>query len=121
LAPDHASFAHLLIAGIEDEVREGLGKQALGKSLEAFVQPLVDRRNRRSGEGMPTQFFSDRLHLPCRDTLDVHLRQGRNEGLFRTLVTLEQLGGKAARTILRHAQFQLANAGGQRAAITPNG
>ena len=36
LARDHAALAHLLITGVEDEVRERLGKGARGKGVEAY-------------------------------------------------------------------------------------
>jgi hypothetical protein len=46
LAHHDAGLAHLLIAGIEDQVSKGLLKRAFGKGLQAFVQPLVNRRDR---------------------------------------------------------------------------
>ena len=36
LAHDYAALAHLLIAGVEDEVSKGLGEGALGKGVESF-------------------------------------------------------------------------------------
>jgi hypothetical protein len=39
---NQTALTHLLIAGVEDEVRERLGKGTCGKGLGAFVQALVD-------------------------------------------------------------------------------
>jgi hypothetical protein len=69
LAHDDASLAHLLVAGIEDEIGKGLVKRAFGKSLQALVQPLVDGRDRRGREGVAAQLFRDRLHLAGRHAL----------------------------------------------------
>lgn len=46
LAPDDAGLSDLLITGIEDEIGKGLLKRAAGKGLQAFIEPLVDRRDR---------------------------------------------------------------------------
>ena len=51
LARDHAALAHLLITGVEDEVRERLGKGARGKGVEAHVQALVDGGDGGGREG----------------------------------------------------------------------
>ena len=52
LAHDHAALADLLVTGIEDEVRERLGKGASGKGIEAFVQTLVDGGDGAGREGV---------------------------------------------------------------------
>ena len=52
LAHDHAAFVHLLIPGVEDEEGKGLGKEAPGKGVEAFVQALVDGGDGRGREGV---------------------------------------------------------------------
>ncbi|BCH05295.1 hypothetical protein MesoLj131b_72940 (plasmid) [Mesorhizobium sp. 131-2-5] len=109
LAHDDAGFAHLLVAGIEDKVGKGLLKRALGKGLQALVQPLVDGRDRRGRERMAAQLFGDRFDLPGRHALHIHLRKRRHQGPLGTLVTLEQFRGEAARPVLRNPQFKLAD------------
>src|SRR6185312_15674092 len=55
---------------------------------------------------MPTQLLGDGLHLACRHTLHVHLRQRRYQGFLRALVALEQFGREPPRPILRNAKLQ---------------
>ena len=66
---------------------------------------------------MPAQLLGDRLHLPGRDALDVHLGQGRHQRLLGALVALEQLGREAPVPVLRHPQLELADPGDQGAAV----
>src|SRR3546814_1609928 len=47
LASNHAAFAHFLVAGIKDQIRERLAEAALGKGRQAAIELLVDRRDRR--------------------------------------------------------------------------
>jgi hypothetical protein len=54
-------------------------------------------------KAVAAQLLGDRLHLPGRDALDVHLGQHRHQRLLRALIALEQLGREAALPILRHA------------------
>jgi hypothetical protein len=63
------------------------------------------------------QLFGDRLDLPGRHALDVHLRQRCHQGLLRTLVTFEQLSREAALAVLGHPQLELADPGDQSAAV----
>jgi Transposase domain (DUF772) len=117
LAHDDAGFAHLLVAGVEDEVGERRLKRAFGKGLQALVQTLVDGRDRRGGEGMTTELFRDRLDLPGRHTLHVHLRKRRHQGPLGTLVALEQFRREAAGPVLRNPQLKLADTGDKGAAV----
>lgn len=117
LAHHDASLPDLLVAGVEDEIGERLGKRAAGKSLQALLEPLVDGRDRRGGEGVAAQLFRDRLDLAGRNALHIHLRQRCHQRPLGTLVALEQLGGEMARTVLRHAQLQLAHPREQRAPV----
>src|SRR3546814_3860825 len=55
LASNHAAFAHFLVAGIKDQIRERLVEAALGKGRQAAIELLVDRRDRRGREGMAAQ------------------------------------------------------------------
>ena len=96
---------------------KGLGKGALGKGREAFVQALVDGGDGGGREGMAAEFLGDRLHLPFRDALHVHLRQGRNQRLLGALVAFEEFGREAAVAVLRHAQFELAHPGDKSAGV----
>src|SRR3546814_2779675 len=73
LASNHAAFAHFLVAGIKDQIRERLVEAALGKGRQAAIELLVDRRDRRGREGMAAQLFGDRLDLARRNALDIHL------------------------------------------------
>ena len=66
---------------------------------------------------MAAQLLGDRLHLPGRDALHVHLGQARHQRLLGALVALEQLGREAAVAILRHAQLELADPGDQGARV----
>src|SRR3546814_2670315 len=90
LASNHAAFAHFLVAGIKDQIRERLVEAALGKGRQAAIELLVDRRDRRGREGMAAQLFGDRLDLARRNALDIHLGQRRHQRLLRPLVALEQ-------------------------------
>src|SRR3546814_5493754 len=72
LASNHAAFAHFLVAGIKDQIRERLVEAALGKGRQAAIELLVDRRDRRGREGMAAQLFGDRLDLARRNALDIH-------------------------------------------------
>jgi hypothetical protein len=65
------------------------------------------------------ELFGDRLDLPRRHALNVHLGQRRHERLLRALITLEQLGREPTGAVLRHPQLQLADAGDQRARVVP--
>jgi len=66
---------------------------------------------------MAAEFLGDRLDLPGRDALHVHLGQRRNQGLLGALVALEELGREAAVAVLRHAQFELAHPGDKGSAV----
>lgn len=59
------------------------------------------------------------LTFPGRAPLDVHLRQRREERLLGALVAAEEFGREAAVAVLRHAQFQLADAGDERTRVGP--
>ena len=107
LAHHHAALAHLLVAGVEDEVGEGFGERALGKGVEAFVQALVNGGDGGGREGVAAQLLGDRLDLAGRDALHVHLRQRRHERLLGALIALEELGREPAVPVLRHAQSSL--------------
>ena len=54
LASDHAALAHLLIAGVEDEVRKRLGKGVRGESVEAFVRRLLMAETAEAEKAWPT-------------------------------------------------------------------
>ena len=58
---------------------------------------------------MAAEFLGDRLDLPGRDALHVHLGQSRHERLFGALITLEELSREAPVPVLRYAQFELAH------------
>src|SRR3546814_18654981 len=60
LASNHAAFAHSLVAGIKDQIRERLVEAALGKGRQAAIELLVDRRDRRGREGMAAQSSEER-------------------------------------------------------------
>ncbi len=66
---------------------------------------------------MAAQLLGDRLDLPGRHALHVHLGQRRHQRLLRALVALEQLGRESPLTVLRHAQLQLPDPGDERAAV----
>ena len=66
---------------------------------------------------MAAQFLGDRLDLPRRDALHVHLGQRRHQGLLGALVALEEFGREPAVAILRHAQLELADPGDERARV----
>src|SRR5690606_3663405 len=117
LAGDDAVLAHLLVASIEDQVGECLVETAAGKGSQTIVEALVDRRYRRGREAMAAQFLGDRLDLPGRDPLHIHLGQRRDERLLRALIAFEQLGREVPATVLRYPQLQLADPGDQCAAV----
>src|SRR5438094_4941304 len=117
LADHDAALAHLLVAGIDDEIGKGLIKPPAGKGGQARIEPLVDRRDRRGRAGMAAQLLGDRFYLPGRDTLDVHLGQRRDQRLLGALVAFEQFGREAALPVLRHPQLELADPGHQSAGV----
>jgi hypothetical protein len=119
LAADDPCLPHPLVAGIQDQVGVGLLEAAAGELGQAHIQPLVDRADAGGGEAVTAQLLGDRLDLPRRDPLHVHLGQSRHQRPLRTLVALEQLGGKPAVTILRHTQLQLADPRHQRSIVVP--
>ena len=60
---------------------------------------------------MAAQLFGDRFHFPGRDTLDVDLRQSRNQGLLTSLITLKQLWRKVPLPILGDSQLKFTHPG----------
>src|SRR5688572_27453455 len=102
LATDHAGLAHSFVPSIEDQIRVGLLKPAAGELGQAGVQALVDGTDARGRKTMAAQLLGDRLDLPRRYTLHVHLGQRRHECPLRALVALEQLRREPAFTVLRH-------------------
>ena len=68
-------------------------------------------------EAVTAQLLRDRLHLPRRHALHVHLRQRPDQRLLRTLVALEQTRREAPFPVLRHPQLQRTNPGYQRAGV----
>ena len=64
---------------------------------------------------MAAQLLGDRLDLPGRDALHLHLDQRRHERLLAALIALEELRGKPALPVLRHTQFHRAHTGHQAA------
>ena len=117
LRADDAAVAHLLVAGVEDEVRHRFVELALGEGGERLVEALVDPRDGRRRDAVAAQLLGDRLDLACRDALDVHLRQGAHQRLLGALVTFEQLGGEASFAVAGDAQLELADAGHETARI----
>ena len=69
---------------------------------ELGVHRLVDLADRRGREGVPAQLLGDRLHLPRRHPLHVHLRQRRHQapspsaGSARTAASRTARPGPAA-------------------------
>lgn len=82
----------------ENQVSCILGKRAAGKGLQAFVEPLVDGRDCRGREGVAAKLPPDRLNLPRRDALHIHLRQARHQRPFRALVALETARWRSSRS-----------------------
>ena len=66
---------------------------------------------------MAAEFLGDRLDLPGRDALHVHLSQSRHERLFGALITLEELSREAPVPVLRYAQLQLADTSDESARV----
>ena len=59
----------------------------------------------------------DGLHLPGRDPLHIHLGQRCHQRLLGALVAFEELGRKPSVAVLRHPQFELADAGHKSAGV----
>ena len=114
---DDTLLAHLLVTGIEDEVREFDFQAPAGKALQFPVELHVHLADGRGAELMPAQFLGDGLDFARRDALHIHLHERGHQGLLRALVTLEKLRGEAALPVLRHAQFHRAHARDQLARI----
>src|SRR6185437_12901080 len=81
LAHHHAAFAHLLVAGVEDEIRKGFGEGARGEGFEAPVQALVDGGDGGGREGVAAQLLGDRLDFSGRNTL-LDYPYIKGDGLF---------------------------------------
>ena len=66
---------------------------------------------------MAAQLLGDRLDLPGRNALDIHLRQRRHQRPLRALIPFEQLGREPPVAILRNPQLELADPRDQRPAV----
>ena len=66
---------------------------------------------------MAAQFLGDRLDLPGRDALHVHLGQRRHGRLLGALIAFEEFGREPPVSGLRHAQLELAHPGDEGAAV----
>src|SRR5215210_3409801 len=117
LAHDDAGLAYFLVASVEDEVRKRLGEMAAGKGGKALVQTLVDGRDGRGRKGVAAELLGDRLDLPGRDPLHIHLGKSCYQGSLRALISFEQLGREVTLPVLRDPQLKLANPGDQGAPV----
>jgi hypothetical protein len=70
LADDDPGLAHFLIARIQDQIPVALAQPPLGKGLQALIERLVDRADRRGREAVPAQRLGQRHHVArwLRDT-----------------------------------------------------
>jgi hypothetical protein len=66
---------------------------------------------------MAAELFADGPNFAGGNALDIHLDEGRDQGLFTALIAAEDLGAEAALAILRDAQFQGAHTGDEFARI----
>ena len=117
LAPDHPVHPHLLVARIQNHVRVGFLQPALGELLQLRVQRLVRPAHRRRRHLVAAQILRDRLHLPRRHPLDVHLRQRPHQSLLAPLIAFKHLRPEPPLPLLRHPQLQLPHARRQRPAV----
>ena len=113
LGSDHPVVAHLLVSRIDDHIGKRFVEPAPGKGQQLRVQALDDIGDRRGREPIAAQFLGDLLHLARRHTLHIHLHERRQQGLLRTLVTLEQSRRKAPVTVLRNPQLEAPHPGHQ--------
>src|SRR6516225_2579301 len=104
---DHVIHPNLFVTCVQDQIREGLGQPPAGKARKLIVEFLDDRRNRRCRKRMPDKLLGDRLHLPRRNALNIHLRKRRKQRFVRTLIALEQLGGEPSLAVLRDTKLDL--------------
>src|SRR6201993_4355967 len=68
---------------------------------------MVDRTDGGSRKAVAAQFLGNRLHLPRRYPLHVHLRQRSHQRPLRPLIPFEQFGREPAGAVLRNPQFEL--------------
>jgi hypothetical protein len=116
-AADDAVFAHLLVAGVEDEVGM-FGFEALaGEAFELGVEGGVEFADGAGAELVAAELLADGLDFPGGDALDIHFDEGGHEGLLAALVAAEDLGAEAALPVLRDAQFEGAHAGDELARV----
>ena len=114
---DDSVLAHFLVARIEDEAGELHLQRPPGKALQFPVQLHVHLADGRGAELMTAELLGDRLDLPCRDALRIHLHQCRHERLLAALVALEEPRGETPLPVPRHAQFHGAHARDQPARV----
>ena len=89
MAADRPLVTDPLVARVQNHIRIRLIQSSRGERFELTVELLRYLADRARTERMPAQLFGDRLYLPRRHSLDVHLRQGREQRLLTSLVPLE--------------------------------
>jgi hypothetical protein len=99
---DHAVFPDLLVARVQNQIGVLFLQGAACKLLQFFVKLLGAPADGAGREGVPAQLLGDFLDLPGGDSLHIHLRQSRDQGLLAALIPFKQLGLKHPFTVLRH-------------------
>src|SRR4051794_27878354 len=76
LATHGAVFPHLLVTGVQNQIRIRFFESPLGELLPLLVQRFYNAAHAGRTEFMPAQFFGDALYLARGYALHVHLKHG---------------------------------------------
>jgi len=71
---NHRVLAHLLIAGVQDQIGIFTVKLPTRETPELRVQLLIESTDRACAKTVPTELFTNRFDLSGRYPLDIHLR-----------------------------------------------
>lgn len=108
-----AAMAHLLVAGIEDEIRAGF-QRAVAPELELHIKPGRAGADLGGADLMAAEFLDDLGDFARRDALHIHFGHRECERLFAAHPALQRTGIEVdAVTHLRDAQFHSPHARGK--------
>lgn len=103
-----SAYPRLLVVGIDYEVRILSFERLPSPGLLTLVQPLRGLGDQLGREGVPQSFSVTAATLwvdtPCR-----YISMREHQGLVRSLVTLEELGGEGAVSVTSNHEIQFAH------------
>ena len=102
---NHGVLPHLLIPCVQDQVGIFAVKLSTAKASQFLIELLVEPTDRTRAKTALSELFADRLDLPSRYSLDVHLGERRHQRLLTALIAFENLGGKPPVAVLGNSQL----------------